>query len=135
MKSMKNKKAVEETKEQVPSAQLVRIKVKIEDIVQDEFVMRPKTRSRVKQTQEEVAPQAVVEISEDRQVDNQDQDKVYEVKGPEIVQPNQEEDITQPERGVMHYEEEDPKMTKMKATLYKYQMRIAFLKKKNKYLK
>ena len=50
VKSMKDKKEVEETKEQVESAQLARIKVKIEDTVQDEFVMRPKTRSRVKHT-------------------------------------------------------------------------------------
>lgn len=64
------------------SSQQAKLKVKIEVIVQDEFVMRPRTRSRVKETQEEVAPQEIVEISKDNMTDVQVDDKVDEVKGP-----------------------------------------------------
>lgn len=56
------------TKEHETSAQQAKLKVKIEDTVQDEFVMRPRTRSRVKKPQEEATPQAIVEISEDKQI-------------------------------------------------------------------
>jgi len=111
---MKDKKVVEETKEQVASAQPTMIKIMLGDAVQDEFDMRPRARSRVKKTQEEATPQVVVEISKDRQLDKKCHGIVDEVKQPEIVQPDQEEDIAQPQIGVMNYQEDDPKTTKMK---------------------
>ena len=62
-------------------AQQAKLKVKIEDTVQDEFVMRPRMRSRFKKIQEETTPQEIVEISEYKKTYVQVDDKVDEVKG------------------------------------------------------
>lgn len=51
--------------EQKTLAKQAILKVKIEETIQDEFVVRRRTRSSIKKTQEEEAPQAGVEISED----------------------------------------------------------------------
>jgi len=57
----------------------MRLKVKIENTVKDEFVMRPRTSSRVKKTQEEATPQEIVEISKDKHIDIQVDEKVDKV--------------------------------------------------------
>jgi len=53
------------------------------------------------------------------------------MKGAEIMQLEKNEDITQSEQGVIQYEEEDPKMVRMKEAISKYQMKITFIKNKN----
>ena len=61
-------------------------KFKFEDTVQYEFVMRPRIRSRVKKTQEEATPQGIVEITTDKHINLQVDDKLDEVKGPKMFQ-------------------------------------------------
>jgi len=124
LKSMKDDKTDKGIEEQVTLAQQAKLKVKIEDTVQDDFLMRPRTRSRVKKTQEEAAPQAIVEFFEDKQTDVQVDDKVDEVKDPKMVQSGYEEDIEPLETCVVH-----PKIIKMREALFKNQMIITFLEK------
>lgn len=111
--NMKDKKENKEAKVYVASTQPTQVKVKIEDTVQDQFAMTPRKKSRVKKNKEEVAPQVVVEISKDRQGDKQNHGKEEEMKGPEVMQSEQEEDIAQLEqRANILYANYEEKMEK-----------------------
>lgn len=56
-------------------------------------------RSRVKKNDEEVAHQVVEKISEDRQGYKNNHGKEEEVKGPEVMQSEKEEDLAYPKQG------------------------------------
>jgi len=94
----------------VASSQTTKFEVKIEEAINnEEFVMRPRTRSRVRKNAKGTDPQEVVEISEDKKEEKQENNKEEEVKKDEPIWFKQGEDPMQYEQDTIQYEEEDPK--------------------------
>ena len=87
----KGKEEMGERKVQVESSKTTKFQVKVEEIVKnEEFVMRPRTRSRANKSVEGVISQTVVEIWEDKQEEEQEDKKRKKLEKYESIQFEQE---------------------------------------------
>lgn len=68
------------------SSQTTKFQVKVEETFKnDEFMMRPTTRSRAKKSVEGVVPQTIVQILEDKQEEEQEYRKEEKVEQDELI--------------------------------------------------